>query len=117
MALTLNTHKIFLTTSNLRYVVGLLGIRAIYRYDDTGGIDHRAATKHILHTSVLLSLLRRSRMILCHWHVALTRSNVKRVKVRATGTRPELPPLFAHKQQHESEGCFGCFWFEPELYV
>ena len=81
-------------------------------------IDHRAGDKtHPAHISASqpASQVADDFMPLARGINHIKREACK--KCVATGIRPELPPLFAHKQQHEGEGCFGCFWFEPELYV
>ena len=35
----------------------------------------------------------------------------------ATGTRPDLPPMFGGRPMKQGQGCYRCFWFEPESYV
>ena len=34
----------------------------------------------------------------------------------ATGQRPERPPFLGGGPMISGEGCFGCFWMQPELY-
>ena len=34
----------------------------------------------------------------------------------ATGQRPERPPFLGGGEMKPGEGCFGCFWMQPELY-
>ena len=35
----------------------------------------------------------------------------------ATGERPCTPPLFGGVPMKPGEGCNGCFWMQPELYI
>ncbi len=37
-------------------------------------------------------------------------------KCVATGHRPERPPFLGGGPMISGEGCFGCFWMQPELY-
>ena len=35
----------------------------------------------------------------------------------ASGERPPLPPMFGQRTMKQGQGCYRCFWFEPESYV
>lgn len=81
-------------------------------------IDHRAGDKrHPLHAEAINPATQRPEhfMPLSRPINQIKREQCKQCKL--SGQRPELPPLFAHLEMKSGEGCFGCFWFEPELYV
>ena len=81
-------------------------------------LDHRAGDKqNPLHSSALVPATQVAADFL-----PLCRSinQIKREACKAccaSGERPPLPPLFAHLEMIDGEGCHGCFWFEPESYV
>ena len=81
-------------------------------------LDHRAGNKrHPVHQSALVPA---TQVAADFMPIARIINDIKREackKCVANNQRPDLPPLFAHKMQHSGEGCNGCFWFQPELYV
>lgn len=81
-------------------------------------LDHRAGDKrHPLHQSAIVPATQVAAdfMPLCRSINQIKRQACK--GCRESGVRPELPPLFAHLQMIDGEGCHGCFWFQPELYI
>lgn len=81
-------------------------------------LDHRAGNKtHPLHATAVEPA---TQVAADFMPIARIINDIKREackKCCANNQRPDLPPLFAHKMQHSGEGCNGCFWFQPELYV
>tara|TARA_R110002049_G_scaffold46543_1_gene135448 strand:- start:98 stop:679 length:582 start_codon:yes stop_codon:yes gene_type:complete len=81
-------------------------------------IDHRAGNKtHPLHIHTDDVDKQEVRDFM-----PLTRSinQIKREACKqciATGVRPSLPPMFKGRSMDQGQGCYRCFWFEPESYV
>ena len=81
-------------------------------------VDHRAGNKtHPLHIDVddVDKQKVSDFMPLCRAVNQIKREACK--QCIASGVRPNTPPLFGGLPMHPGEGCKGCFWFEPEIYV
>lgn len=81
-------------------------------------VDHRAGNKlHPLHIDAddLNKQKVSDFMPLCRSVNQIKREACK--QCIASGERPCTPPLFGGLPMKTGEGCNGCFWFEPELYI
>jgi len=81
-------------------------------------VDHRAGNKqHPLHLHVDDV---DKQMVSDFMPLIRSLNQVKREACKqciATGTRPDLPPMFGGRPMKQGQGCYRCFWFEPESYV
>ena len=81
-------------------------------------IDHRAGDKthplHI-HTDDVDKQKVSDFMPLCRAVNQIKREACK--KCVSSGERPPLPPMFGGGPMKQGQGCYRCFWFEPESYV
>ena len=81
-------------------------------------IDHRAGNKthplHI-HTDDVTQQKTSDFMPLCRAVNQIKREACKQCV--ASGERPPLPPMFGGRPMKQGQGCYRCFWFEPESYI
>ncbi len=81
-------------------------------------VDHRAGNKrHPLHIRVdnVDEQTVDDFMPLCRSMNQIKREICK--KCIASGSRPEQPPFLGGGPMKQGQGCYRCFWFEPESYI
>ena len=80
-------------------------------------LDHRAGNKELpIHSSAVdpATQVVDDFMPLCRIINDIKREACK--KCTNSGQRPERPPFLGGGPMISGEGCFGCFWMQPELY-
>jgi hypothetical protein len=80
-------------------------------------LDHRAGNKELpIHSDAVnpATQVADDFMPLCRIINDIKREACK--KCTNSGQRPERPPFLGGGAMFPGEGCFGCFWMQPELY-